>query len=85
MGRQGKLLLLLLTPAAAPAVGCCRHCCLWMLLQATSLAPLEGLRLCDEYLEWCEKHPTHMRMVRGHVHKLITVGEVHDSSDVMLA
>lgn len=50
-------------------------------LQATSLAPLEGLRMCEEYLQWCEKHPTHLRMVRGHVHKLITVSGCWSAPD----
>lgn len=36
------------------------------------LPPLEGLRACEEYLQQCEQYPTHLRMVRGHVHKLIT-------------
>lgn len=44
------------------------------LVQGVELPPLEGLRACEEYLQLCEQHPTHLRMVRGHVHKLITVG-----------
>lgn len=47
--------------------------CVCFLPQGTDLPHLECLRVCDEYLEWCEKHPSHLRMVRGHVHKLITV------------
>ncbi|KAF8065442.1 HAP2 [Scenedesmus sp. PABB004] len=32
--------------------------------------PLECLALARAYLEQCVAHPTHMRMVKGHVHKL---------------
>lgn len=59
------------------------HVCFWFVVlvvlvaraaQAVALPPLAGLRMCEEYLQWCEQHPSHLRMVRGHVHKLITVG-----------
>lgn len=41
--------------------------------QVTQLSPMDAYRLCCDYLERCAAAPTHTRMVRGHVHKLITV------------
>jgi hypothetical protein len=38
--------------------------------------------MCEEYLQWCVQHPAHLRMVRGHIHKLITVCEGGGSSRV---
>ena len=35
------------------------------------VTPLESLALCREYLELCTSYPVPMRMMRGHVHKLL--------------
>jgi tRNA-dihydrouridine synthase 1 len=35
------------------------------------VTPLESLALCREYLDLCALHPVPMRMMRGHVHKLL--------------
>jgi hypothetical protein len=42
-------------------------------VQGVELPPLKSLQLAEEYLQLCESYPSHLRMVRGHVHKLITV------------
>ncbi|KAG2494549.1 hypothetical protein HYH03_007316 [Edaphochlamys debaryana] len=33
--------------------------------------PLERLSLAEQYMAWVARHPVPMRMVRGHVHKMI--------------
>lgn len=44
--------------------------CLGIALQAVS-GPLETFKMCQQYLDLVAAHPTHMRMVKGHVHKLL--------------
>lgn len=53
---------------ASPAV--VTRCCCLLSHQAT-ITHLESFQLCKEYLDLVAEHPSHARMVKGHVHKLL--------------
>jgi hypothetical protein len=50
-------------PTPSLAAASCRN-------QAT-ITHLESYQLCKEYLDLVAAHPSHARMVKGHVHKLL--------------
>ena len=54
-----------------------------MLLQG-GYTVLEGCQFVQEYLQLCEQYPAPIRMVKGHVHKLVSAQSSGTNSAILI-